>query len=375
MLGRLQMSTKEALTAYDSFASEIFSKRRKSLVEKYKAKALEETVKRLVRDQAKGFSMRDRRPAEAKGHAFVCTMPEKRHKEVVRLRTYDVKGDKYPNCLIVEAARATTAATTYFRPMAIRDEEGNQEMFVDAALGTNNPISVLWDEASDLYGKKRKLGCVVSLGTGSRDVEMVSNGDRLVEKMKFLISAAKLTKELGTDSEKDHLRWQAKFEEFEHTYFRLNVDGGAQGIELSEWEKIEELKRRTREYLQAPNVKEMVDDLAEVLLDSRDSGLTLAHGGKYNEYPSSSLCTSSSPPTGLICPSSLWTIVPYPPGKMFVLEGLPGSKMIHSVAALLGIALNRKQKVDLARKPLYQQSQEPFAGANRAISSRAGPQF
>lgn len=283
------MSTKEALTAYDSFASGIFSKRRRSLVEKYKAKALEEIVKKLVRDQGKGFSMRDGRPEEAKGHAFVCTMPEKRHKEVVRLRTYDVNGDKYPNCLIVEAARATTAATTYFKPMPIRDEEGNKEMFVDAALGTNNPISVLWDEATDLFGKKRKLGCVVSLGTGSRDVEMVSNGSRLVEKIKFLISAAKLTKELGTDSEKDNLRWQAKFEEFEHTYFRLNVDGGAQGIELSEWEKIGELKQRTRDYLQSPGVKKMVDDLADVLLNEKDSGLTLAHGGKSKLYHSSQI--------------------------------------------------------------------------------------
>ncbi|KUI57201.1 Patatin-like protein 2 [Cytospora mali] len=279
MLGRLQMSTEEALKAYDSFASEIFSKRRKSLVEKYKAKALEETVKNLVRDQGKGFSMRDARSADAKGRAFVCTMPEQRHKEIVRLRTYDVKGDKYPNCLIFEAARATTAATTYFKPMLIKDEEGNEEKFVDAALGTNNPISILWDEASDLFGKKRKLGCVVSLGTGSRDVEMKSNGDRMVDKTRYLISALKLTKELGTDSEKDHLRWKAKFEEFENTYFRLNVDGGAQGIELSDWQKIGELKRRTREYLQDPEVKKMIDDLADVLLDGKDSGLTLAHGG------------------------------------------------------------------------------------------------
>lgn len=281
MLGRLGMGTKEALAAYDSFASDIFSKRRMSLTEKYKAKALEDTVQKLVRAQEKGSVMRNQRPGQQKGHAFVCTMPAQRHKEMVCLRTYEVAGDKYPNCLIYEAARATTAATTYFKPMAIKNEEGKEEKFVDAALGTNNPISILWDEAINLFGKKRRLGCVVSLGTGSRKVEMAPGGEKLKEKVKFLFSAIKVMKEIGTDSERDHLRWQAKFAEFEHTYFRLNVDGGAQGIELSDWQKIEQLKARTRDYLQDSGVKKMIDDLAEVLLGNKNSGLNLGHGGEY----------------------------------------------------------------------------------------------
>jgi hypothetical protein len=280
MLGRLEMGTQEALDAYDSFASDIFSKRRKSLTEKYKASALEDTVKTLVRAQDKGTVMRNQRSDQEKGHAFVCTMPAQRHKEMVCLRTYNVQGDRYPNCLIYEAARATTAATTYFKPITIRDEEGKEDKFVDAALGTNNPISVLWDEAVNLFGKKRRLGCVVSLGTGSRKVEMAPDGEGLKEKAKFLISAIKVMKEIGTDSEKDHERWQAKFREFEHTYFRLNVDGGAQGIELSDWQKIGQLKKRTRDYLQDPSVKQMINDLAEVLVENKSSGLNLAHGGK-----------------------------------------------------------------------------------------------
>lgn len=281
MLGRLGMGTQEALAAYDSFASEIFSKRRMSLTEKYKAKALEETVQKLVRAQQKGSVMRSQQKGQQKGHAFVCTMPAQRHKEMVCLRTYEVAGDRYPNCLIYEAARATTAATTYFKPMAIKNDEGKEEHFVDAALGTNNPISILWDEAINLFGNKRRLGCVVSLGTGSRKVEMAPGGEKFKEKAKFLISAVKVMKEIGTDSERDHERWQAKFAEFEDTYFRLNVDGGAQGIELSDWKKMGQLKSRTRDYLQSPAVKKMIDDLAGVLVENRSSGLNLAHGGKY----------------------------------------------------------------------------------------------
>lgn len=281
MLGRLEMSTEEALKAYDSFASEIFSKRRNSLVEKYNAKTLEQTVQRLVRDQDKGSLLRDARPRDAKGRAFVCAMPEQRHRETVRLRTYDIAGDRYPNVLIYEAARATTAATTYFRPMSIRDDEGREEAFVDAALGTNNPISLCLEEAAELYGKQRTLGCLVSLGTGSRHVEMQPHGGRLIRKFRFLWSTIKLIKEIGTDSEKDHERMRIKFADFEDTYFRLNVDGGAQGIELSDWKKIGELKERTRLYLQNPEVRKSIEDLADVLLQKRpNQGLTLAHGGK-----------------------------------------------------------------------------------------------
>lgn len=275
------MTTEDALRAYDNFASDIFSKKRRSLVEKYSAKTLEETIQRLVRDQKQGSLMRDGRPMDAKGRAFVCTMPEQRHRETVKLRTYDISGDKYPNCLIYEAARATTAATTYFRPMAIKNEDGREEKFVDAALGTNNPISILLEEAAELFGKQRTLGCVVSLGTGSRQVEMApAGGDRLIEKTKFLVSAIKVMKEIGTDSEKDHERMKVKFGEFEDTYFRLNVDGGAQGIELSDWKKIGELKERTRTYLQKPEIKKYIEALADVLLHNRSQGLTLAHGGK-----------------------------------------------------------------------------------------------
>nr|AET07143.1 vegetative incompatibility protein 2 [Cryphonectria parasitica] len=280
MLGRLEMSTEEAIAAYDGFASDIFSKRRPSLVEKYKAKQLEATVQRLVRDQGKGILMRDGRPRNSKGRAFVCTMPEQKHRQTVRLRAYEAAGDKYPNVLIYEAARATTAATTYFRPMSIRDEDGREERFVDAALGMNNPISICLEEAAELFGPQRMLGCIVSLGTGSRQVEMRPYGSGSI---RYLWRTIKVVKEIGTDSEKDHEKIRAHFADYDNTYFRFNVDGGAQGIELSDWQKIGELKERTRAYLQTPDVKKSIDDLADVLVHHRTHGLTLNQGRGINK--------------------------------------------------------------------------------------------
>lgn len=66
--------------------------------------------------------------------------------------------------LIHEAARATSAAPTYFPPLNL----GGGYTFIDAgAFGFNNPTSIVLEEAElipEFSG--RSIGCVVSLGTG-----------------------------------------------------------------------------------------------------------------------------------------------------------------------------------------------------------------
>lgn len=284
MLGRLEMSTHEALAAYDSFARDIFSHKRHiwtRLVEQYKAKNLEQTVTQLVREKGRGFQMRDQKSRNSKGHAFVCTMPEQKHNQMVRFRTYEVSSDKYPHLLIYQAARATTAATTFFRPMPIVDEEGQTENFIDAALGTNNPTSICLDEAKELYGTERPLNCVVSMGTGTRHKELEKYGRRgPLSQLKYLVGSVMLMKELGTDSEKVHLTLKDRFREYDKSYFRFNVVGGAQDISLADYKKMDELKERTRKYLETDEVQESINDLAHAILNPR-SELRIANAGKH----------------------------------------------------------------------------------------------
>jgi patatin-like phospholipase/acyl hydrolase len=228
MLGRLEMSTEQALAAYDAFASDIFSKKNRNRfnpTEKYRAEALEKSVRKLVKDQRKGRLMRDSRPHYAKGRAFICTMPLEDRNTTVRLRSYDVNDDKYSNCLIYQAARATTAASTFFRPMTLRDDEGNEQKFVDAALGRNNPITLLPEEAISLYGTRRRLGCVVSLGTGSRKAELIEPRKGIREKVKQIKSVLKVVKEISTDTRRDHENMDKMFKHFPGVYFRFDVDG------------------------------------------------------------------------------------------------------------------------------------------------------
>jgi predicted acylesterase/phospholipase RssA len=47
---------------------------------------------------------------------------------------------------IWEAARATSAATTFFKPITIGDET-----FIDGATGANNPVRYMLAEARDVF--------------------------------------------------------------------------------------------------------------------------------------------------------------------------------------------------------------------------------
>ena len=80
-------------------------------------------------------------------------------------RTYQ-SHETHSNCKIWEAARATSAAPTFFK----RIEIGRKQPFIDGGLGRNNPSLVVLDEARAQFGARRNIGCFVSIGTGQTEV-------------------------------------------------------------------------------------------------------------------------------------------------------------------------------------------------------------
>jgi len=78
----------------------------------------------------------------------------------VLFRSYESL-EPHPNCCIWEAARATSAAPTFFK----RIEIGRAQPYIEGGLGRNNPSRVVLDEAKALFGT-RHIGCLMSIGTG-----------------------------------------------------------------------------------------------------------------------------------------------------------------------------------------------------------------
>lgn len=91
--------------------------------------------------------------------------------KAVNFTNYQKIGESkvYDNITVLDAALATTAATSFFDNKVIITN-GIPRSFGDAALGKNNPVHALWAEAKNEFGEgqnvEARVRCLVSLGTG-----------------------------------------------------------------------------------------------------------------------------------------------------------------------------------------------------------------
>jgi len=98
--------------------------------------------------------------------SFVCAKNAHNMNIPILFRSYE-SHEIHPECKIWEAARATSAAPTFFK----RIEIGRAQPFIDGGVGRNNPSWAVLDEANTLFGA-RPIGCLVSIGAGQ--VEAIS---------------------------------------------------------------------------------------------------------------------------------------------------------------------------------------------------------
>jgi hypothetical protein len=160
---------------------------------------------------------------------------------------------------IWEAARATSAASTFFESIAIGPDS---EYFLDGATGANNPVKVACAEARDVWQIQDSiddhLHCLISIGTGVPSVEPFGT---------TLKAIAKTLKAMAVETEKtaeEFLREHTKL----HTnqrYFRFNVDRGLENIGLEESGKRHHIIAATRRYIILEGTKKQMDYCAETM--------------------------------------------------------------------------------------------------------------
>jgi predicted acylesterase/phospholipase RssA len=263
------MTTDEALRAYNSLSQVIFSGKNKKSKGKdgsFKATTLQQKIQEIVVDRGLGEFMLD--PSRdsgnsGKGKAFVCAVPANNMAYTRRFRTYRVRANASANCRIWEAARATTAAPTFFKRIAIGEEGHAKEEFVDGGLGCNNPAKQVLDEARVIFGNNRPVRSLVSIGTGHLGTIGLAKPDAF---QKFLpLNLIQVLRKIATDCESTAKELKQRFEPFEKFYFRFNVTHGAEGISLDEWNKMGELTEHTKAYIseESKDIDEVVDVLCK----------------------------------------------------------------------------------------------------------------
>ena len=195
---------------------------------------------------------------------FVCAVPALHVNKKPRLfRTW--LADKSPgyNCTIWEAARATSAAPTFFKRIRIGDP-GLEEDFVDAGVGCNNPVRYLIQEAEREFGPDKQVACIVSIGTGRLKVPGFKSPG--VFQRLLPLSLIKVLANMATDSEAEAAAMEVRYRNCPGLYHRLNVERGLEEISLEEWEKLGEVKAHTVAYLEAGGISQSIDVIANSLV-------------------------------------------------------------------------------------------------------------
>ncbi|EMT74141.1 Calcium-independent phospholipase A2-gamma [Fusarium odoratissimum] len=230
MLGRLQMDVDECISAYTDLTK----------VARFDSGGLKAAIEKTLMDR--GFSptdsMVDSREPDCK--VFVCAT-SKLDAATYRFRSYTSQKSSL-SATICQAARATSAATTFFNPVSI---EGMK--FVDGALGANNPVDQVEEEAMEIWcpssGNLQPLvKCFISIGTGKLPAY---NIDDRVDKL--IGALAKMATDAEKIAEASTKRWRQHFEQ--GRYFRFNVEHGLQNVGMKEYRKRREIQAATDKYL------------------------------------------------------------------------------------------------------------------------------
>ena len=184
--------------------------------------------------------------------SFVCAT-SKETADTVHFRTYPSRGSShmFHATRIWEAARATSAASSFFDPIKIGPYN---EEFVDGATGANNPVQELWNEAKSVWSDEpleSRIQCLVSIGTGVPSLKPF--GSSLGEIGKTLVQIATETERTAETFHRGHSELDAS-----NRYFRFNVLRGLEGIGLEDVSQKNIIMATTSRYMESEaTVKQM----------------------------------------------------------------------------------------------------------------------
>ncbi|KAL8797765.1 MAG: hypothetical protein Q9195_000117 [Heterodermia aff. obscurata] len=137
---------------------------------------------------------------------------------------------------------ATSAATTYFEPVAIGSCH-----YVDGALRHNNPVLEVEAEAQDIWSSdqgnlKPLVKCFLSIGTGTPEAAALSNN---------WVKLAKSLTSIVTDTEEANKTFQNLWRRHmkDNRMFRFDVAKGLEKVRLDGYEQQGTIEAATKDYL------------------------------------------------------------------------------------------------------------------------------
>ncbi|RDL38651.1 uncharacterized protein BP5553_02991 [Venustampulla echinocandica] len=273
MLGSLEMSVDECIKAYKNMTHRIFQRSLRGYFLSipyvgqivcmltgwsiYDSQVLEDAVKDII--EACGLARNSplKRLDDHACKVFVCATKHLDNSRVQLCSYPDPRGgDQAKGVKIWEAARATSAAPTYFDPITIGPYSTS---FVDGGLKSNNPVYQTLKCAENLWEMKEgerideQIQSLVSVGTGAGKPfgasvpELVENGTAILTQ----------TEDTAKMFSSGHRRLVES-----KRYFRFTVPLGIGIIDLADTSKFAEISANTITYMDGNT---QLDECAQTL--------------------------------------------------------------------------------------------------------------
>jgi predicted acylesterase/phospholipase RssA len=181
-------------------------------------------------------------------------------------RTYTVRENRSYDCPIWQAARATSAAPTFFKRIRI-GEKGLEEEFIDGGLGCNNPVKQVLEETEAIFGSGQHVACIISIGCGQAGVVGLKSPDAFQKALP--LDLITVLRQIATNCESAAEEIEKRFQNIPNVYFRFNVDQGMQGVTLADGEKLGEVTQHTMQYIQKLVVNQGINAAVDAIREQR----------------------------------------------------------------------------------------------------------
>lgn len=180
-------------------------------------------------------------------------------------------GQPYPKCEMADAARATSAAPTFFDPARIL-----KKILVDGGYGeTNNPSQDAWVHYTvlkEILETDRTRWINIGTGTSNDLPLQYKRGwkDFLLPRyLQNVMHTIRDLEKIATDSERTgkFMHEMSKMNKWKLDFHRFSATNGVHAIALDDYQVIDnkELERLTKEYLNDPKVEDELRALASSL--------------------------------------------------------------------------------------------------------------
>ncbi|KIM28742.1 hypothetical protein M408DRAFT_329200 [Serendipita vermifera MAFF 305830] len=258
MFSRLQMSIEEVMDEFSIIVEKVYKPRFSHAIRR--TQALRACLKDMF--ERRGWHLDCKlsegwQESHCAGFCIVLSFNELRNQ--VCLRSYKTRQGLPSDITIIDAMLSTCASYPDFEPVtsSIGFEE---QTFVGASLGANNPSGRLISEAHALYGGRAKVLSILSIGSGHLgNLTTPASGDDG--------SLKTLYQQMLSDGEVE--AEETKMRTIESgIYFRLSVRHGMQGVEIAHENSDTRITAQAYAYLNDGETRQTVTDCVRSLAEA-----------------------------------------------------------------------------------------------------------